>query len=431
MSRDLILRGGRILRSGSTSLEALVVRIGGNGRIVAIAPDLPDGDAQVCVLDGQLVLPGLVDIHQHLDKSRTRALVSNPSGTLAGASAAYRALAPTITPDQIIARALRTVEACSAFGTVAIRSHTNIDPQSGIRGIEAMVALRQRCADRMRIQIVAHVTSDATSMLPETEAWLRSAIDLGVDAIGGVPAFSDQPIAFLKLLFEMAQRSGLPLDLHIDEHLDETRLLFDELAQMTRAYGMAGRVVAGHCSALSAMPPDAALRTIDNLRDAGVGIVTLPAANLFLQGREADRLPPRGLTRVQAAPRCRCCGRGRLGQCAGSVCPHGLRRFAGDCAVDVARRPARSRRSAKNFRDGQCDTRADDGPWRGLGHSGGCTGGYSHRTRGLHRRSGGGRRPRAHRAVWRTRRCLDVAFGEPSSPIPSRAADDAGERQGR
>lgn len=299
MSRDLILRGGRVLCAGSTMPEALDVRIGGNGRIVAIAPDLPDGEAQVRLLDGQLVLPGLVDIHQHLDKSRTRALVSNPSGTLAGASAAYRALAPTITRDQIIARALRTVEACSAFGTVAIRSHTNIDPQSGVRGVEAMVALRQHCADRMRIQIVAHVTSDATSMLPEAEAWLRSAIDLGIDAIGGVPAFSDQPIAFLKLLFEMAQQSGLPLDLHIDEHLDETKLLFDELAQMTRAYGMGGRVVAGHCSALSAMPPDAARRTIDNLREAGVGIVTLPAANLFLQGREADRLPPRGLTRVK------------------------------------------------------------------------------------------------------------------------------------
>jgi cytosine deaminase len=299
MSRDLILRGGRVLRYGATTPEALDVRIGGNGRIVAIAPDLPQGDVQVYALDGQLVLPGLVDIHQHLDKSRTRAFVSNPSGTLAGASAAYRALAPTITRDQMIARALRTVEACSAFGTVAIRSHTNIDPQYGVRGIEAMVALRRRCADRMRIQIVAHVTSDATSMLSESEVWLRSAIDLGIDAIGGVPAFSDQPIAFMKLLFEMAQRGGLPLDMHIDEHLDETKLLFDEVAQMTRAYGMAGRVVAGHCSALSAMSPDAALRTIDHLRDAGVGIVTLPAANLFLQGREATRLPPRGLTRVK------------------------------------------------------------------------------------------------------------------------------------
>ena len=287
------------MRHGAATPEPLDVRIGGDGRIADIAPALPDGGAEVRLLDGQLVLPGLVDMHQHLDKSRTRTLVSNPSGTLAGAAAAYRALAPTITQDEMIARALRTVEACSAYGTVAIRSHTNIDPQSGVRGIEAIVALRERCADRMRIQIVGHVTAEATSMLPQSEAWLRTAIELGIDAIGGVPAFSSEPVAFLKLLFDSAQRSGLPLDMHIDEHLDGSKVLFDELARMTRAYGMAGRVVAGHCSALSAMPRDTALRTIDTLREAGVAIVTLPAANLFLQGRDTDRLPPRGLTRVR------------------------------------------------------------------------------------------------------------------------------------
>jgi cytosine deaminase len=103
----------------------------------------------------------------------------------------------------------------------------------------------------------------------------------------------------MKLLFDIAARSGLPLEMHIDEHLDAGRAMFSEVAKMTRAHGMAGRVVAGHSSALSAMPPDDARRTIDELREAGVGIVTLPAANLFLQGRDADRLPPRGLTRVK------------------------------------------------------------------------------------------------------------------------------------
>jgi len=299
MRRHLILRGARVLRYRAAELEPLDIRIGGDGRIAEIGPSLLPGDAEVLPVDGQLVLPGLVDMHQHLDKSRTRPLLDNPSGTLAGASAAYRALAPTITREQMIARAERTVEACSAHGTVAIRSHTNIDPQTGIRGVEAMVALREKCADRMRIQVVGHVTSQATSMLPESEAWLREAIDLGIDAIGGVPSFSSDPVAFLKLLFDAAQRSGLPIDMHIDEHLDPNNVWFAEVARMTRAYGMAGRVVAGHCSALSAMPPDDAKRTIDDMRDAGVAIVTLPAANLFLQGRDADRLPPRGLTRVK------------------------------------------------------------------------------------------------------------------------------------
>jgi cytosine/creatinine deaminase len=299
MRRPLMIRGGRVLRYGAATPERLDIRIGSDGRIAEIGPSLPASDAETLTVDGQLVLPGLVDMHQHLDKSRTRALLDNPSGTLMGASAAYRALAPSITKEQMIARARRTVEACSAHGTVAIRSHTNIDPQTGVRGVEAMVELRAQCAAFMRIQVVGHVTSGATSMLPESDAWLREAIDLGIDAIGGVPAFSSEPVALLKLLFDSAERSGLPLDMHIDEHLDAGRAMFSELARMTRAYGMAGRVVAGHSSALSAMPPDEARRTIDELREAGVGIVTLPAANLFLQGRDADRLPPRGLTRVK------------------------------------------------------------------------------------------------------------------------------------
>ena len=299
MRRPLMIRGGRVLRYGAATPESLDIRIGSDGRIAEIGPSLPETDAETLSVDGQLVLPGLVDMHQHLDKSRTRALLDNPSGTLMGASSAYRALAPSITKEQMIARARRTVEACSAHGTVAIRSHTNIDPQSGVRGVEAMVALRAECADRMRIQVVGHLTSEATSMLPESKAWLRQAIDLGIDAIGGVPAFSSDPAAFLKLVFDNAERSGLPLDMHIDEHLDAGRAMFSEVARMTRAYGMSGRVVAGHSSALSAMPPDEARRTIDELREAGVGVVTLPAANLFLQGRDADRLPPRGLTRVR------------------------------------------------------------------------------------------------------------------------------------
>lgn len=299
MRRRLLLRGGRVLRFGAATPEWLDIRIGGDGRIADIGPTLPDGDAEILALDGQLVLPGLIDMHQHLDKSRTRALLDNPSGTLEGAAAAYRALAPSVTREQMIARARRTVEACGARGTVAIRSHTNIDPQTGVRGIEAMVALREACAERMRIQVVGHVTSGATSMLRESEAWLREAVDLGIDAIGGVPAFSSEPLAFLRLLFDCAERSGLPLDMHIDEHLDAGRAMFRELAKMTRAYGLAGRVVAGHASALSAMPPDEARRTIDELREAGIGVVTLPAANLFLQGRDAERLPPRGLTRVK------------------------------------------------------------------------------------------------------------------------------------
>ncbi|HVL35394.1 MAG TPA: amidohydrolase family protein, partial [Burkholderiales bacterium] len=70
--------------------------------------------------------------------------------------------------------------------------------------------------------------------------------------------------------------------------------------ERTRALGMAGRVVASHCSALAALEPADAAKVIEGFADAGIGVITLPAANLFLQGRAAAKLAPRGLTRVVA-----------------------------------------------------------------------------------------------------------------------------------
>jgi cytosine deaminase len=74
--------------------------------------------------------------------------------------------------------------------------------------------------------------------------------------------------------------------MHIDEHLDPERILFDAIIERTRAHGMQGRVVAGHCCALSAIEQDEAKRIIEGFAEAEIGVVTLPAANLFLQGRD-------------------------------------------------------------------------------------------------------------------------------------------------
>jgi cytosine/creatinine deaminase len=298
--RTTLLTGGQVLRTGTKLAEKLDVAIGQDGHITALEPALtPASGTNVIELAGKLVLPGLVDMHQHLDKSRTRRLVSNPEGTLAGALAGYKKLAANVTRDEIMTRAERTLRACLAHGTVAIRSHTNIDPETGVRGIEALVDLREQWRDRFTLQVVAHVTSGATRMPEQAKQWLDAAAAKGVDAIGGVPAFADPPLDFLDMLFRVAASHGLPLDLHIDEHLDTDRQMLDALIERTQAYGMQGRVTAGHCSVFSALDPDEAKRIADGFARAGIAVVTLPAANLFLQGRDAAKLPPRGVTRVR------------------------------------------------------------------------------------------------------------------------------------
>jgi len=293
----MLLRGGRIAGRD----EPVDLLIGEDGRIARIAPRIEPAPGLPAVeLGARLVVPGLVDAHQHLDKTRTLRTIANPDGTLYGAIDAFRRYAAGMTREDVMARAERTLAACLERGTVAIRSHANVDPEARTRGVAALVEVRERWRERLRLQVVAFVTSGATKAGVPAREWLEEAIALGADVVGGTPAYADDPMGFLDMLFEAAERHGKPLDLHLDEHLDAARTQFAAVIERTRALGMAGRVVASHCSALAALEPADAAKVIEGFADAGIGVVTLPAANLFLQGRAAAKLAPRGLTRVVA-----------------------------------------------------------------------------------------------------------------------------------
>jgi cytosine deaminase len=300
-TQPCVLRGGRVLRPGATRPERLDIVIGPDGRIAALTPIAPAlSGAQDINLRGRLVTPGLVDAHQHLDKSRTRCEVPNPAGTLMGAIAAFRDYAEhRMAHEEIIARAERTMEACLARGTVVIRSHANVDSVLRTRSVEALIDLRERWHKRLRLQVVALLSGTAARNLAAARAWMQAALAAGADGVGGTPALADDPSAFLDLLFEVAEHAGRCLDVHLDEHLDAGRHHFAQLIERTRGLGFQGRVVASHCSVLSALPLGEAQRIMAGLADAGIGVITLPAANLFLQGRDANQHPPRGLTRVR------------------------------------------------------------------------------------------------------------------------------------
>jgi cytosine deaminase len=294
----LVLRGGRI-GAPRTAPEVFDVAVGADGRIARLGRDLAVSGVEELDLGGRLIVPGLVDVHQHLDKSRIVRRAPNPTGTLLGALDAFRRFAPGVSREEIVERARSTVEACLARGTVAIRSHTNVDLEWELRAVEALVEVRERVRDRVRLQIVAFVTSSgARGAVGRARGLLESALDAGADVVGGAPALAPDPAAFTDMLFEVAARRERRLDLHVDENLDPRHRQIEEVIRQTRERRLQGRVVASHCCSLSALPPSVAKPIIEDLAEARIGIVTLPAANLFLQGREADALAPRGLTRV-------------------------------------------------------------------------------------------------------------------------------------
>jgi len=292
----VVLAGGRLIADGGERDADIL--IGAGGRIERIGPNLSAGpDVPRVEIAGQLVSPGFVDAHQHLDKTGVLRFAPNPAGTLQGARDAFAAYARTAPPDDIARRAERTMRRCLSRGTTAIRSHINVDKDAGFRGMEAVAELRDGWRDRMTVQLVAFMTPHPGQDFD----WLADNIDAAVrigDAVGGTPAVSEDPERYLDILFEAAIRHGKPVDLHLDGHLNPTRPLFDAVLDRVERFGLQGRTVLSHASVLSALPVAAYERIRDRILALDVGVITLPAANLYLQGRDADLLPPRGLTRV-------------------------------------------------------------------------------------------------------------------------------------
>jgi len=95
----LLLRGARV-PGHEARLDLL---IGEGGRIERLAPriEAPSG-VRTAELAGRLVAPGLVDAHQHLDKTPTLRAVKTPLGTRERAIPEFARFATTMSAADIV-----------------------------------------------------------------------------------------------------------------------------------------------------------------------------------------------------------------------------------------------------------------------------------------------------------------------------------------
>ena len=285
---DWILRQARI--TDSTPLIDIAIDA---GRITALGSGLSLTAANEWMLEGRVVLPGLIDAHTHLDKSYFP--LHNQSGTLLEAIEVWRANKRSRTQEQIQATVRRALQTAVANGVTAMRSHLDIEAASDLATIEAILAVRDEWANRIDLQLVALGYPGGP---PENAAAMRSALDMGLDLVGGVPALTADPSAEIDAVFALAEATGKPIDLHIDETEDPQMLSLEILAEKTIAHGLQGQVTAGHCCSLAFADRATVQRILDKVARAQLNIVTLPSCNLVLMGRSIYPIP-RGATCVK------------------------------------------------------------------------------------------------------------------------------------
>ncbi|NQX25878.1 amidohydrolase family protein [Microbacteriaceae bacterium VKM Ac-2854] len=227
-------------------------------------------------LAGALLLPALVNGHAHLDKTFVGApwQPHRAGDTVPARVAAERAIRSTVATS-VAERAEALALEMVRFGTGTVRSHVDIDTELGLSSLDTLLELRERMQDSLAMQIVAFPQSGILAS-PGVAALLEEAVLRGADVIGGLDphGFDRDAVAHLDIVFDLAAKHGVAVDIHLHDLGSAAVRQFDLIADRTRALGLSGRVVVSHAYGLGSIALDEAKRIGGMLAHAGISVMT-------------------------------------------------------------------------------------------------------------------------------------------------------------
>jgi cytosine deaminase len=264
---DRLFRNARLTDG---RLADLAVRDGLFTDPATLAPDAAQVD-----LAGLLVLPGLVDGHIHLDKSFVGEgwQPHQPADSLRARLAVEKRLLAAAAP--VAQRAEALIALAYGQGTIAMRSHVDVDATTGLTNLHAVLAARAAWQDKVAIELVAFPQAGILTC-PGTADILDAALREGAEVIGGIdPTELDGDAeAHLDIVFGLAERHGAKIDIHLHERGPAGLAQLRRIAGYTTAAGMEGRVTVSHAYALGDASEGDAQAMGQCLATAGIAILT-------------------------------------------------------------------------------------------------------------------------------------------------------------
>lgn len=300
MKLDLLIRNTRV------DDEQGIVDIGiKDGRIVAIAAGIEDSAAETIDAEGRVAIPGFVEPHLHIEKALLHRRLPARLGTLDEAIRVTGILKSKQERDDVLDRSRRVLDMAVSNGTIAVRAHPDVDLIQGLIGVDTLLQLREEYKNLLDIQIVAF-PQEGILKSEGTYKLMEDAMNMGADVVGGCPYNElswDDTKRHIDMVFEMAKRYDADVDMHADFSDDTTNLRFMSAAYIAKKAietGWQSRVSLGHVTSLGSLEAADLDPIVEALKQADVSIVTLPATDLYLGGRNDKSKPRRGLTPVRA-----------------------------------------------------------------------------------------------------------------------------------
>ncbi|WP_431022521.1 amidohydrolase family protein [Erwinia rhapontici] len=260
-----------------------------NGKIVAVRANAVRPDASLTRVDaeGKLLLPAMRDMHIHLDKTFYGGpwrVQSRPAGTtIKQMIALEHRLLPELAPHTQ-ERAGKLIDLLQSKGSSVARSHCNIEPVSGLKNLENLMAVLERRRSGFTCEIVAFPQHGL--LLSKSEPLMREAMQAGAHYVGGLdPTSVDGNMEkSLDTMFQIAVDYGKGVDIHLHETspagVAAINYMIDRVEKTPQ---LKGKVTISHAFALATLTPQQVEETAQRLAAQQISIAsTVPIGTLHM-----------------------------------------------------------------------------------------------------------------------------------------------------
>ena len=257
-----------------------------DGKIKKIAKGKLDLKLKSIDAKGLLMLPGLRDMHIHIDKTYYGGnwnAAPRKGYTVKDKIVLEEKILPGLLTDSQH-KAEEAIELMKSQGTYFVRCQTNIDPISGLKSLEHLLAALDKNKDSFAWEIVAFPQHGI--LYSQSESLLREAAKMGVDFIGGLdPTTVDGNLEkSLDVMFQIAIDNNKGIDIHLHEGLPTGKAAIEYIIKKTEENKqLQGKTYISHGFALARMEQKDLEKIAEQMAAMGIGIVsTVPFGHTIM-----------------------------------------------------------------------------------------------------------------------------------------------------